>query len=69
MWCSHKYGKVEVGYQYCEKCGKAIVVLCIHKWKRINPIEATRHWKAKKIVVGWLLECEHCGEMKEFTVK
>lgn len=35
-FCLHKFGKVENGYQYCQKCGIAIAapkINCNHKWE------------------------------------
>jgi len=31
-FCKHKFNRIENGYQYCDKCGKAIPVICNHKW-------------------------------------
>jgi hypothetical protein len=47
MFHRHKYGKVEDGYQYCIKCGKAIlapVAKCQHVWKADGFISNCKEW-------------------------
>lgn len=69
--CKHKYGKVEDGYQYCEKCGKAITAplrQCNHKW-----VELTQYTVSNIVghnVTGniYIMRCEHCGEMDKVVV-
>jgi hypothetical protein len=36
MFCFHKYSEVKEDFQYCLKCGKAIVAPCPHKWAEIE---------------------------------
>ena len=74
MWCSHKYGKIEDGYQYCEKCGKAIVAPlikpapCVHKWKEFSTIKQRGPWDGDYRQTGWMFRCELCGEMKKVSI-
>lgn len=61
-FCSHKYGKIEDGYQYCEKCCKAIKIPCSHKWEKYSNLTDKSGGRDK--VVGNVLRCIHCGDMK-----
>lgn len=72
MFCFHKYGEIKERYQYCQKCGKAIVAPCAHYWKcvEISPL-----WLVDKPTEGqnpnsiiWHLQCEICGEMKQYKL-
>lgn len=65
MFCNHKYGKVEDGYQYCEKCGKARLVKCNHKWEEVEVY--TKTYYGKSVGEIYVLRCEHCGEMEQKT--
>jgi len=68
-FCRHKLGKVETdGYQYCQKCGRAVKVECNHKWTTIQTLE--KH-DAKEMLIGlvYILQCFICGEIKEFRVE
>ena len=70
MFCNHKYGKIEEKYQYCQKCGKAIVAPCTHKWKEKYRREYEQsNGFGLMSEAGTILfyECEICGETK--TVK
>lgn len=70
MFCNHKYGKVEGKYQYCQKCGKAIVAPCAHKWKRMYSREYKTYNGFNILTNGgtiYFYECKICGEAK--TVK
>lgn len=73
MFCNHKYGKIEDGYQYCKKCGRAIVaprIPCDHRWKQIERanFEITNGFGGiSKKGILFLYKCEKCGETK--TVK
>jgi uncharacterized Zn finger protein len=62
MFCFHKYGKIEDGYQYCKKCGKAHSVKCSHKWEEYSKI-----YNGSK-GAGYLLKCKRCGEFKKYTI-
>jgi len=69
--CSHRFGKVQPdGFQYCEKCGKAVkpaAVSCEHKWAELA---TTEKMNARNLVVGFIskLQCSKCGDMKEFKI-
>lgn len=65
MFCFHKYGTVQPdGYQYCTKCGKAVIVGCSHKWYEIKSINVfTVNSKPEyQIIVS---RCRKCGEIKQ----
>lgn len=63
----HKYGKVEEGYQYCLKCGKAIIApqQHIHKWFLRTEISLVDGWSREPCGHIFLYECENCGEVKK----
>jgi len=66
IFCKHKFGKIEDGYQYCERCGKAIVAPCAHQWNLIQ--EATMKWfgtPTGKIIVQ---QCSRCGEIRKTDI-
>jgi Fe2+ or Zn2+ uptake regulation protein len=66
MFHTHKFGKIIDGYQYCEKCGKAEPVKCIHIWniykeKHVfGPLSKTI---PQRIII--VLQCTKCGEIEE----
>jgi ribosomal protein S27AE len=71
MICFHKYGKIENGYQYCSKCGKAIIAPinraeCDHNfslWKTILSREyACSDWKTVQ-----QRKCSNCGYIETET--
>ena len=64
MFCIHKYGKVEDGYQYCSKCGKAVVIPCNHKWENIAERSSTLTGHQN----GFIQQCEKCGELREWSI-
>ena len=70
LFCSHKYGEVKDGYQYCEKCGKAIPVApmaCSHHW--VN--ESSWNVKAPRgnvYKVIHLDRCDKCGAINRYEV-
>jgi hypothetical protein len=70
MFCNHKYGKVEDGYQYCEKCGKATliglpeVLPCQHYWKVIKSYEVSNRLYGNIYKHQFILQCDKCGEIK-----
>lgn len=71
MWCLHKWGKIEKGYQYCERCGKAQVVACHHMWKEVEKFNVERKYHytgTRHQSTQYILKCTECGEMtkKEF---
>jgi len=71
-----KYGEVqEDGFQYCEKCNKAItpgIQPCQHKWKTIETSPITTFGRlgdrGKRITIGklYIQECEKCGTMQDY---
>ena len=67
MICFHKYGKVENGYQYCSKCGKAARVKCSHIWKNYKQYNCFDS-KLDEIprYVKFILMCQKCGSLKKF---
>lgn len=70
MFCWHKYGKVEDGYQYCEKCGKAIVSPCAHKWKRVEAFDVKDVFLNGRVRYHiYVYECEKCGEVKKVSTR
>ena len=66
MFCRHKLGKVEDGYQYCKKCGKAFIVECPHTFVDSDSFnvldECKRIVRYKKIV-----KCSKCGIYKSYV--
>ena len=70
MFCFHKYSKREKdGYQYCEKCGKANELPCLHVWKLIKEITVYSPGVDMKNIknsvpqyLNRLYECKFCGE-------
>ena len=72
--CNHKYGEVKPdGYQYCNNCGIATpapLKLCSHKWKIHTKNEVVSQYSGGGIIrCIYLMQCEHCGETKQETVK
>lgn len=62
MFCFHKYDKVQLdGYQYCKKCGNAIVPPCAHKWIIFSNILANSRFGCEKRHIGHMFQCEKCG--------
>ena len=65
MCIFHSWGKVESGYQYCVKCGKARAVArkCEHVWVDYGNTNLHRDGK----VLGYLFiqKCSKCGELKK----
>jgi len=65
--CRHKFSKVRKdGYQYCEKCGEAIVALCKHNWQRIKIVEL-EHWGNKSGHI-YISECTKCLKIGKETI-
>jgi hypothetical protein len=71
MWCFHKYGKIEDGYQSCSKCGKIIPVPCNCIWKKLSVTEKCAIQDGQTRVVGevYVLECTKCGDITQRTVR
>lgn len=74
MFHKHKYEKVEKdGYQYCSKCGKAILAPkqdCDHKWQRIDRVKISNILWGQNYIVGhkYVLECQKCGCIKSVDI-
>ena len=66
MFCLHKkWGKVEKGYQYCLKCGKARAIPCSHnKWKTLD-IGDIKGWWGHIVGRVFVQQCTTCGTIKE----
>ena len=71
MFCFHKYGKIENGYQYCQKCGKVIAVPCNHKWETKSEESVNQSYGARLIHKGsfFILRCINCGEIKKSEIR
>ena len=68
--CSHKFGDIQKdGYQYCQKCNKAISIPCNHKWEEQKEYSKTIVSNAtlKDIGLSLVLKCERCGDLKTFN--
>ena len=63
--CNHKFGKVKDGYQYCEKCGKAIPVPCNHNWVVESKFNLHNIVSNYQTGTQYILRCTKCGEMME----
>lgn len=63
--CEHVFGKVENGYQYCEKCGIAILApkfVCEqHKLVLVDKIQRSMWGQPKDII--YVSRCVNCGEI------
>jgi len=75
MFCFHKFGNVDNGYQYCKKCNKAIPVSlpkCSHKWEIIDKYSRVKYNFQGEITstTGFLyiLQCSECGDIKEKNI-
>ena len=66
----HKFGKVqEDGFQYCEKCGKAVLPAppeCQHIWQRVNLITVSGVFGVE--CYKYILVCKKCGGMTTHSV-
>lgn len=64
--CRHKYGKVEEdGYQYCNKCGKAIPVDCNHKWDIYKDFDHRDVLRGNIFKKTLIFICKKCGDIKQ----
>ena len=65
--CRHRYKIVQAnGYQYCEKCGIAIVAPCAHEWERIELVKVER-W-GNKVGHIYVDSCSKCLEIRKQSV-
>lgn len=77
FFCNHKYEKVNKdGYQYCIKCGKAIVAPvaeCQHIFKTVSVKERYRRhiYTGEKVINSYvyLMQCTKCGIMKQEIIE
>jgi hypothetical protein len=67
----HKLGKIDNGYQYCERCGKAKTVECNHIWQDVDTQDysgttmtyyETSKWNDIKVAQ----KCKICGYTRHF---
>ncbi len=66
MFCyQHEYGKIEEGFQYCKKCGKAI---CVHKWEEVESFEKIDNYTGNVVSIIKLCKCKKCGELTNFSI-
>jgi hypothetical protein len=68
MICFHKFSEVkEDGFQYCKKCGKAIMPKHKHRW-----IDRERHdvalWGESPTGAIIIQECSICGMLHNHEV-
>lgn len=66
--CKHKYGEVKDGFQYCEKCGKAISApakVCSHNWVNVNTFTVGTVFNANISSYLYVMRCTNCGNMKK----
>lgn len=66
--CEHKFGTVQKdGYQYCEKCGKAILAPCKHDWKAHSSYTLVQ-WGS--VATGRILvyECQKCKAIRKESI-
>ena len=72
MICKHIYRKVQRdGYQYCEKCGKAIAApkkQCSHKWEQIAICEKSNALTNNVNNIIRTLQCKICGDIKNVSL-
>ena len=73
--CKHKWGKVEEGYQYCEKCGKARAApekICSHHWVEMDSYKLSNIFSRDRDSfnsVTYIMRCSGCGEMKNYSTQ
>lgn len=67
----HRLGPVQKdGFQYCSKCGKAILAPCNHNWELIANIHKKYDWSYKLAYgqkddcIERIYECSKCKEIK-----
>jgi len=71
MFCIHKYGEIKSGYQYCQKCGKAIAAprpACKHEWVTTETITVHDCHTDKEKSIIFVLRCAICGEIKSTRI-
>lgn len=68
----HKLGSIQKdGFQYCSRCGKAILAPCKHNWKLIASIHKKYDWSYQLVYgkienyIEKIYECSKCKEIKK----
>jgi hypothetical protein len=71
----HSLGVVQKdGYQYCSRCGKALLAPCPHNWILISEIEHRYDWSyvlaygPKENTTIRTYECSKCKDIKKEEV-
>jgi len=72
LFRKHKLGLIQKdGYQYCSRCGIAILPSCNHNWELIASIEKKYDWSYhmtyghKENSLIRVYECSICKEIKK----
>ena len=66
--CKHKFGKVDDGYQYCIKCGKAIPVpakQCEHKFIETDKLDYQGPFQNVYKAL-YIIKCTKCGILRRY---
>jgi hypothetical protein len=70
--CTHLFGEVNNGYQYCKTCGIAIVApksKCEqHNWEIIDKYSKNTTYRETPIAVYYISRCVNCGLIKKDTL-
>lgn len=69
MFNKHKFGKVQDdGYQYCEKCGEAIIPPCNHDWRRVSEV-TIKNCHDNIIGEDYIFECKKCHAIRQEQIR
>lgn len=70
--CTHFFGEVNNGYQYCKNCGVAIVApksKCEqHNWQIIEQFSKDSRFTGNSIAIYYISRCVNCGLIKKDTL-
>lgn len=61
----------EKGYQYCNKCGKAVLIglpepkPCQHVFEQVSAFTISNIIRGNTTDHVYIMRCKHCGAMKE----
>jgi hypothetical protein len=70
--CTHCFGEVNNGYQYCKNCGIAIIApksKCEqHNWEIIDKYSKNTTYRKIPITVYYISRCVNCGLIKKDTL-
>ena len=59
----HKLTEVDdKGYQYCKRCGKAVIPECVHYWELLKKEE----WNNKFVTISKCKKCNRLSVYKEY---